>query len=192
MSYYNRKDDAVAISTKHVKWAVLILAVLIGGFMVRDTVRSMMFGNELVQDEQVRYEQAQLPVTADVEGEWLGVITEDYDAETRYEYRLTFDQNDDGTVTGYMHLESTNRAEEIIADSMISGSINSDILTFSETRVTYLDGVPASMWCRISVTLDHEVVSGLETMTGSWVGIDTPGVGSCAGITGRVILTREQ
>src|SRR5690606_10879048 len=112
--------------------------------------------------------------------------------ETRYEYRLTFDQNEDGTVTGYMHVESTNRTEEIIADSMISGSINGDILTFSETRVTYLDGVTPSMWCRVAVTLDHEVVNGLETMTGTCVGIETPGVGSCAGISGRVILTREQ
>jgi hypothetical protein len=145
-----------------------------------------MFGNEPVQNQQV-----QLTENVNVTGEWLGIITEDYDAETRYEYRLTFEQNASGAVTGYMHVQSTNRGEEIIADSMVSGSINADILTFSETRVTYLDGVPASNWCRVSVSLDHEVINGQETMTGSWTGIETPGVGSCAGITGRVILTRE-
>lgn len=176
MSYYKRKNDEVGISVNRALLAVLMLVVLFGGFMARDTIRSVVFD---YQDN------------VDVSGEWLGLITEDYDADTHYEYRLTFNQSEDGSITGYMHVQSTNRGEDIIADSMISGSIRNDILTFSESRVTYLEGVPASRWCRIEVSLDYEVINGLETMTGDWTGIETPGVGSCAGIDGRVILTRE-
>ncbi|MDQ7026278.1 MAG: hypothetical protein Q9P01_02170 [Anaerolineae bacterium] len=176
MSYYKRKKDEVDISVNRALWAVLMLVVLFGGFMARDTLRSALFD----------YQE-----NVDVNGEWIGLITEDYDAEIRYEYRLTFNQSEDGSITGNMHIQSTNRSEDIIADSIVSGSISNDDLTFSETRVTYLDGVSPSNWCRISVSLDYEVINGQETLTGDWAGIETPGVGSCAGTEGRVILTRE-
>ena len=175
MSYYKRKNDE-GISTRHALLAVLMAVVLFGGFMARDTLQAAFFEHKQ---------------NIDVTGEWLGIVTEDYDAQNRYEYRLDFEQNADGTVTGYMQVQSTNRGEEIVATSMVTGNMSNDNLTFHETRVTYLDGISPSYWCMISVSLDYEVVNGQETMTGSWTGIDTPGVGSCAGIQGRVIVTRE-
>jgi hypothetical protein len=176
MSYYKRKNDEAGISTRNAVLAVLMAVVLFGGFMARDTLQAAFFEHKQ---------------SIDVTGEWLGIVTEDYDAQTRYEYRLNFEQNADGTITGYMNVQSTNRGEEIVATSMVSGTMSQDDLTFNETRVTYLEGVPASNWCMISVTLDHEVINGQETMTGSWMGIETPGVGSCVGIEGRVIVTRD-
>jgi hypothetical protein len=178
MSYYKHKNSEQAgISVGRALLAVLMIAVLVGGFAARDTLRALFF--EPKQD-------------MDIAGEWLGIITEDYDAEIRYEYRLVFTQAEDGTLTGQMRVQSTNRTEDILAYSNVAGIVDHDEVAFHETRVTYLDGVSNYNWCMIEVNLDYEVVNGQETMTGSWVGIDTPGVVSCAGIDGRVILTREQ
>jgi hypothetical protein len=176
MGYYKRKNDEVGFGVNRIVLAVLMAVVLFGGFMARDTLQAAFFEHR--QD-------------INVTGEWLGIVTEDYDSETHYEYRLTVNQNADGSITGYMHVESTNRSEEIVADSMVVGTMSNDDLTFHETRVTYLDGVPASNWCMINVTLDYEMINGLETLTGTWAGIETPGVGSCIGTEGRVLLTRE-
>lgn len=176
MNYYNRSNEAFELPRGRAFWAIMIAVVLVGGFMIRGAMQSPL--SEPVQD-------------IDITGEWIGIVTEDYAGEVRYEYRLNFVQAEDGTVNGHMHVQSTNYIETIVADSMVVGSINDDDLIYQETQLTYLSGVPTSSWCRINVTLDHEVINGQETLTGTWVGIETPGVGSCAGIDGRVILTRE-
>jgi len=176
MSYYKRKNtEQGGLSLGRAGLAVLMLVMLIGGILGRDALRSAFFGTPDVN----------------VTGQWLGIITEDYDAQIRYEYRLTFNQLEDGTIAGQMHLQSTNRNDEIDADSIVNGAVRGDAVSFHEVRVTFLDGVPSYNWCMISVTLDHEVINGQETMTGTWTGIETPGVGSCEGIDGRIILTRE-
>ncbi|MEL6308301.1 MAG: hypothetical protein AAFR81_03880 [Chloroflexota bacterium] len=134
--------------------------------------------------------QALVPEDVDVSGEWVGTMTEDYSGETRYDYRLVLTQ--DGTVVdGIGYQESTNRATETYAESILSGDVTADDLYYYETATNVLEGLSLNRWCRIEVSLNYQVIEGQETLIGTW-GVAPDERELCDGIDGRVLLTRQE
>lgn len=126
----------------------------------------------------------------DLSGEWVGMMTEDYNDDTRYDYRIVLKQ--DGTVVdGIGYQESTNRATETYAEATLSGDVVGDDLTYYETETNLLEGLSLSRWCRIEVTLNYQVIEGQETLVGTW-GVAPDERAICEGIDGRVLLTRQE
>ncbi len=155
----------------------------------------LVFGSQEIAEEPTVVEVAN-PVeavsveTVDFTGSWLGIVTEDYGAMNRYEYRLELTQ-DGNTVVGTAYDASTNREQEIFASSIIEGTVEGDTLVFEEVQLTELSGIPVWNWCLTRVTLNFEDVDGMDTITGTWEGIPTEGVGNCQGISGRAVLTLQ-
>jgi len=131
-----------------------------------------------------------LDENANVTGEWLGIVTEDYNNRIRYEYRLVLEQRG-SRVTGTMFIESTNAPSEISAVSSIVGTINGDEISYHETHVSELNNISADHWCFINASLEYENVDGMDTLAGTWHGIETPGVNGCLPTQGRITLMRQ-
>lgn len=170
---------------------VFLVGVLALGIFARDHIQSWLYGEETPPTQAVVIPPAD-ETDVDVAGDWLGVITEDYGLEVRYEFRLSLQQRGDD-VTGTMTVTSTNAPRTtIFAVSNVRGDVNGDILTLAETRVTSLEGISANYWCKIAIQLDHdENSSDDDTMTGKWNGIATDGVEGCLGTEGRVTLMQD-
>lgn len=142
------------------------------------------------------------PATADVNldanvvedvnitGEWLGIVTEDYNNNIRYEYRLQLVQSGDD-VRGTMYVVSTNAPVEIAAVSTIVGEIDGDALTYREISIDELYNISSDHWCMISADLNFEAVDGMDTLSGGWNGIETAGVSGCLPTEGRITLMRQ-
>lgn len=130
-----------------------------------------------------------VPDDVDISGEWVGTMTEDYNNDTRYDYRLVLDHEGD-VVTGIGYQESTNRTNEIYAESTLSGDVEGYDVYYYETATNVLEGLSLNRWCRIEVSLNYQVIDGQETLIGTWsVAPDERAL--CDGIDGRVVLTRQ-
>lgn len=123
-------------------------------------------------------------------GEWLGIVTEDYNNHIRYEYRLQLVQSGNA-VRGTMYVASTNAPVEISAVSTISGTVDGDVFTYREISVDELYNIPADHWCRITATLELDNSTAMDTLAGGWNGIETPGVSGCLPTQGRITLMRQ-
>lgn len=170
---------------------VFLVGLLALGIVARDHIQSWLYGEDTPPTQTVVIPPAN-ETAVDVAGDWLGVITEDYGLEMRYEFRLSLEQRGDD-VSGTMSVTSTNAPRTtIFAVSSITGDVNGDILTLAETNVTSLQGISANYWCKIAIELDHdENSSDDDTMTGTWKGIATDGVEGCLGTQGRVTLMQD-
>lgn len=164
--------------------AILIIFLFIGAFATTSVTVSD--DSDVTQAIQSSYA---LPGDVDVSGEWVGMMTEDYNTEVRYDYRLVLEQNGDA-ITGISYQESTNRNIEIYAESSLLGDVEGDELYFYEASTDVLDNLSLDRWCRIEVRLDYEVVDGQETLIGTWDSAEEERPG-CITIDGRVILTRQ-
>lgn len=134
---------------------------------------------------------ANIDATAvNVTGEWLGIVTEDYNNNIRYEYRLQLVQSGDD-VRGTMYVSSTNAPVNIYAVSTIVGEVNGDELTYTEVSVDQLYNISRDHWCKISANVNFEDVDGMETLAGGWNGIETQGVSGCLPTQGRITLMRQ-
>lgn len=126
----------------------------------------------------------------DVTGEWLGIVTEDYNNNIRYEYRLQLVQSGND-VRGTMYVTSTNAPVDIYAASTIVGEVNGNDLTYYEVNVDELYNISRDHWCKISADVNFEDVDGMDTLTGGWNGIETEGVSGCLPTEGRITLMRQ-
>ena len=130
-----------------------------------------------------------LPADVDVSGEWLGMMTEDYSEEVRYDYRIVLDQSGN-IIKGISYQEATNYDIEIYAESSLSGDVDGDDIYFYEASTDVLDNLSLDHWCRIEVRLNYQVVDGQETLIGTWDSAEEERPG-CITIDGRVVLTRQ-
>lgn len=126
---------------------------------------------------------------AQVAGEWVGILTEDYDAEIRYDLRVELIQADD-ELAGALHFASTNSSFPIMSHSAITGRVAGETITIQEIDMIALQGISADSWCWIAIDLDFEDLAAQDTLVGTWHGIETPGVDRCLPTQGRVMLTR--
>lgn len=162
---------------------LLVLTIIIGIFVAF---------NLKVSDDAVDpapMVEASVPENVNVSGEWVGIITEDYGSETRYEYTIILEQRG-AHITGLGIQDATNSPYDIYAESSLIGDIEGDTLYFYEASTDILENLTLDRWCRIEVTLDYEVVDGLETLVGTWDSVEDNRPG-CTTIDGRVVLTRQ-
>ncbi|MEM9950706.1 MAG: hypothetical protein AAF846_03835 [Chloroflexota bacterium] len=133
--------------------------------------------------------EASVSVTT-FEGEWIGTITEDYGAESRYDFRITLDNttNTNGVV-GMSYLDMAQEPE-IYSESPIEGFVIGDEIFLSQVSTTVLENVQMDNWCLADITLSYQVLNGQETLVGTWTNAHFERV-ECDGISGRVILTRQ-
>lgn len=173
---------------------MFLVGVLTLGIFARDQIQALLYGPPQAAPQAVTVSTYSNAPEADVNvaGNWLGVITEDYGMEVRYEFRLDLRQSGDA-ISGTMWVTSTNAPYDTIeAQSSIRGTVQGDTVAFHETGVTTLEGISADFWCQLAATLDHEQGdSQRDTLTGSWSGIETQGVDGCVGTHGRVTLMRD-
>jgi hypothetical protein len=173
---------------------VFLVGVLALGIFARDQIQTLLYGSPDTAPQAVTIQAHTTAPDVDVniDGNWLGVVTEDYGMEVRYEFRLDLQQRGDD-FTGTMWVTSTNSPYDVIrAQSTVRGTVQGDTVTFHETRVTTLQGISSNFWCKLAATLDHEEGdSQRETLTGTWSGIETAGVQGCIGTHGRVTLMRD-
>ena len=161
---------------------VIIPVIIIGAF----ALMSLKVADDMPLQEDSSYA---LPGDVDVSGEWVGMMTEDYSGEIRYDYRLTLDQNGN-ILSGISYQESTNFDIEIYAESSLSGDVDGNDIYFYETSTDVLDNLSLDHWCRIEVRLNYQVVEGQETLIGTWDSAEEERPG-CITIDGRVVLTRQ-
>lgn len=126
-----------------------------------------------------------------VAGEWVGILTEDYDSEIRYDLRVDLIQ-EGNILAGALRFASTNNAITITSHSAITGNVTDDTVTLQEIDMIDLQGISADSWCWIAIELDFEDLAAQDTLVGTWHGIETPGVDRCLPTQGRVMLTRAQ
>jgi hypothetical protein len=165
---------------------VLILVIIIGTFAAINL--------KVSDSSDVVSQEADVPVQAivadvDVSGEWVGMMTEDYSSEVRYDYRVVFDQYND-ELGGFTFQESTNYAIEIYAESSLIGNVDGNDIYFYEASTDVLENLSLDRWCRIEVRLNYQVIDGQETLIGTWDSAEEERPG-CTTIDGRVVLTRQ-
>lgn len=165
---------------------VLVLFIIIGTFAALNL--------KVTENSELVVEDAQVPsvtITEDVNisGEWVGMMTEDYNNNTRYDYRVVLSQSGDD-ISGISYQESTNYDVTIYAESSLSGDVDGDEIYFYEASTDVLANLSISNWCRIEVRLTYEVIDGQETLIGTWDSAEEERAG-CITIDGRVLLTRQ-
>lgn len=165
---------------------VLVLFIIIGTFAALNL--------KVSETSELVVEGAQVPSVSitedvDVSGEWVGMMTEDYDSNVRYDYRIVLSQRGD-EISGTSYHESTNYDVTIYAESSLSGDVEGDEIYFYEQSTDVLANLSFSNWCRIEVRLDYEVIDGQETLIGTWDSAEDERAG-CSTIDGRVLLTRQ-
>jgi hypothetical protein len=182
MIIYKPKNTA----KKHFPYVnLLLMLILLGGFA------ALAMYSETAEMPTM---DAQPPVVTlseplNLSGEWVGMMTEDYGVDRRYDYRIVFTQNGN-SVSGMMYQDATNVEPEIYAESTLIGSVEGDTFYFYEARVMVLENVTIDRWCRIEATLEYEKVDGMDTLVGTWDSVEDDRSG-CTTIDGRVILTRQ-
>ena len=160
---------------------IFLPVIIIGAFMLM----SLKVADDMPLQEDINA----LPGDVDVSGEWVGMMTEDYSEEVRYDYRLLLDQSGDA-IKGISYQESTNYAIDIYAESSLIGDVEGDDIYFYESSTDVLENLSLDRWCRIEVRLNYEVVDGQETLIGTWDSAEEERPG-CITIDGRVVLTRQ-
>lgn len=181
MITYKKRKNA---SNWFLPYLNLVIAILIMGAFVIMNVK-VSDNLEIQQDNLV----AESSDPVDVSGEWVGTMTEDYNDDVRYDYRVIFDQYQD-EIVGFTFQDSTNYVIDIYAESAISGTVDADDIYFFEETTLVLDNLSLNQWCRIEVRLNYQVIEGQETLIGTWDSAEEERVG-CDTITGRVVLTRQ-
>lgn len=164
---------------------IVVLVIIIGAFATLN-LKVSETSDLVVQDAQVPTLSIQ---DVDVSGEWVGMMTEDYDNDVRYDYRIVLNQSGD-VISGTSYQESTNYDVTIYAESSLSGDVDGDEIYFYEQSTDVLANLSLSNWCRIEVRLSHEVIDGQETLIGTWDSAEDERAG-CITIDGRVLLTRQ-
>ncbi|GAB5494773.1 MAG: hypothetical protein Phog2KO_49880 [Phototrophicaceae bacterium] len=183
ITYKKRKNSDKWLSP-YVNVALLFL--MIGAFAF--------FGISDSENSDFISEDAQAPTYAitedvDISGEWVGMMTEDYNQEVRYDYRIVIEQ-DNSDIEGTTYQESTNYDIEIYAESSVSGDVDGNEIYFYEESTDVLENLSLSSWCRIEVRLSYEIIDGQETLIGTWDSAEEDRAG-CVTIDGRVLLTRQ-
>lgn len=165
----------------------LIVTLIIGAFAAFNFGQSAE-SSEVINEAQISSYAFE---SVDVSGEWVGTMTEDYDSEVRYDYRIVLSQDNDN-LSGTAYQESTNMVNdiEIYSESTLVGDVSNDVIYFYEASTDVLENVSLDRWCRIEVSLNYEVIDGQETLIGTWDGVQDNRLG-CDTIDGRVLLTRQ-
>ncbi|GAB5494771.1 MAG: hypothetical protein Phog2KO_49860 [Phototrophicaceae bacterium] len=126
--------------------------------------------------------------TVDLSGEWIGTTTQDYNDNDRYDYRIVIEQ--DGTdIEGMSYLDMID--SDVYAEERIEGTINYNTVVYSEVETLVLDSASLDSWCLTETTLTYQILNGQETLVGEWNYVLGERA-SCEGISGRVILTRQE
>lgn len=174
MIYYtNKKKNSDRALWQRIGMRVGLLAVLVAAFFVLQS-------NSVLAPEPM----------AQVSGDWVGVLTEDYDANVRYDFRLRVIQ-EDHHLAGELNFSSSNSSQRIMARSAVTGTVDGDLVTLREIDLIELHGISATSWCWIEITLDYDDLATQDTLVGTWHGIETPGVERCLPTQGRVVLSRQ-
>ena len=180
--YNKRKTSDAKPFFPYANLAIILL--LIGAFVAWNMQGS---------DSTPTIQEAQVPAaiveTVNLSGEWIGTMTEDYNTEVRYDYRIVLQQNDT-SIQGIAYQESSNYEPEIYSESSVLGNANGTSLYFYESRVNVLENISLDSWCLIEVNLNYEIVNGLEMLVGTWDSGEYARAG-CETVTGRVVLTRQ-
>ncbi|MGJ3239759.1 MAG: hypothetical protein ACFE0Q_13695 [Anaerolineae bacterium] len=163
---------------------ILVLVLIMGVFATLN-VKVSDDVTPVVEDTSVS--EALPPV--DISGEWVGTITEDYNTEVRYDYRVIFDQYQ-SEIVGFSFQESLNYTVDIYAESGIVGEVDGYSVYFYEEATHVLDNISMDNWCRIEVRLNYQVIDGQETLIGTWDSAEEERTG-CITIDGRILLTRQ-
>ncbi len=139
------------------------------------------------QDAEIT-ESALVAEDVDLNGEWIGTITEDYGIEARYDFRLELEQRDD-VVTGMSFLDMAQEPE-IYSESPIAGIVTGDVFTFTQVSTTVLENISMDNWCLADMTVSYQLLDGQETLVGTWE-LAHHEREECGDVTGRIILTRQ-
>ena len=139
------------------------------------------------QDAEIT-ESALVAEDVDLNGEWIGTITEDYGIEARYDFRLELEQRDD-VVTGMSFLDMA-QGPEIYSESPIAGIVTGDVFTFTQVSTTVLENISMDNWCLADMTVSYQLLDGQETLIGTWE-LAHHEREECGDVTGRIILTRQ-
>ena len=183
ITYKKRKNSDKWLSP-YINLALLFL--IIGAFAI--------FSTDNTEHSDFMSEDAQVPSYAisedvNISGEWVGMMTEDYNEAVRYDYRIVIEQ-DNSDIQGISYQESTNYDIEIYAESSLSGDVDGNDIYFYEQSTDVLENLSISSWCRIEVRLSYEIIDGQETLIGTWDSAEEDRAG-CVTIDGRVLLTRQ-
>lgn len=165
---------------------VVLLFLMIGAFASFSASNSET-SNFASDDAQVS--SYAISEDVDISGEWVGMMTEDYNTDVRYDYRIVIEQ-DNSNIQGITYQESVNYDIEIYAESSVSGDVDGNDIYFYEESTDVLENLSISSWCRIEVRLSYEVIDGQETLIGTWDSAEEERAG-CITIDGRVLLTRQ-
>lgn len=167
----------------------LALLLLLGGIFA-----GVQFGKHMVEEPVESFKPPTASFSLDdmdtninLTGEWIGTATEDYGNENRYDYRLVIEQ-EGNEITGMSYLDMVD--SDIYSESPIAGTLNGNVFFYTEVSTTVLENLSLDNWCLSDTTLTYQVMNGQETLVGNWelAEHERP---ECAGITGRVILTRQ-
>lgn len=162
------------------------IVLLLGGILMGMTLNHAGVVSNSTAESLALEAQATL-TDIDLSGEWIGTTTEDYNNNARYDYRIVITQ-DGNTITGMSYLDMTD--SEVYSESPISGTLEGNVFTYTETSTTVLENHPLDAWCLADTTVTYQVLNGQEMLVGTWDESDTERA-ECAGIEGRVILTRQ-
>lgn len=163
-----------------ISWGFALI-LLLGGLFV-----GMNIGNSVEQDVSPVVSDAIIDV--DISGEWIGTTTEDYGYEARYDYRVVINQTGN-KISGMSYLDMADEPE-IYSESPISGTIDGTGVFYTETSTLVLDNLSLDNWCLADTSVTYQVIDGQETLIGTWE-VASHEREECAGIEGRVILTRN-
>lgn len=163
----------------------LMLSLVLAGVFIG------LLSNSSSDEQSIYVEEFDLS-RVDLSGEWIGTTTEDYLAEDateeqRYDYRIVINQTG-RQIDGMGYLDMID-GSDIYAEERIEGAIQNNQLVYSEVETLVLENTTFDSWCLTQTTLTYQVVNDLETLVGEWEYVLDDD--RCAGISGRVILTRQ-
>lgn len=140
-------------------------------------------------DYQAYNIEAEITSNLDINGEWIGTLTEDYGLEARYDYRIIFDQDGDD-ISATMYLTMTNHEPAIYTETVVSGSVTGSTVFYAADEIRVIENAHRDQLCLAQTTLEFETVDGLDMLVGTWEGQSGQQQG-CDTISGHVILTRQ-